>query len=49
MHDATIDRITNGTGNVSQMKLEEIRKYKIVDNVMLAGQSEIPTLDDIII
>ena len=48
MHDATIDRITNGTGNVSQMKLEEIRKYKIVDNVMLAGQSEIPTLDDML-
>lgn len=36
------------TGNVSQMKLEEIRKYKIVDNVMLAGQSEIPTLDDML-
>ena len=48
MHDATIDRITNGTGNVSQMKLEEIRKYKIVDNVMLAGQAEIPTLDDML-
>ena len=48
MHDATIDRITNGTGNVSQMKLEEVRKYKIVDNVMLAGQSEIPTLDDML-
>lgn len=30
------------------MKLEEIRKYKIVDNVMLAGQSEIPTLDDML-
>ena len=48
MHDATLDRTTNGSGTVSQMTLEEIRKYKIIDNVMLAGQSEIPTLEDML-
>lgn len=48
MHDATLDRTTNGSGSVSQMTLEEIRQYKIIDNVMLAGQSEIPTLEDML-
>lgn len=48
MHDATIDRTTNGTGTVSQMTLEEIRQYKIIDNIMLAGQSEIPTAEDML-
>lgn len=48
MHDATLDRTTNGSGTVSQMTLEEIRKYKIIDNVMLAGQSEIPTVEDML-
>ena len=48
MHDATLDRTTNGSGTVSQMTLEEIRKYKIIDNVMLAGQSEIPALEDML-
>ena len=48
MHDATLDRTTNGSGSISQMTLEEIRKYKIIDNVMLAGQSEIPILSDML-
>ena len=48
MHDATLDRTTNGTGTIAQMTLEEIRRYKIVDNVMLAGQSEIPTLEEML-
>lgn len=29
MHDATINRTTNGTGDVNQMTLSEIKKYKI--------------------
>lgn len=48
MHDATLDATTNGTGNVEQMTLAEIRQYQIIDNMYKAGHaSEIPILSDV--
>ncbi len=46
MHDPTLDRTTNGTGRIRDLTLAEIRRYNIVDNVMLAGVSQIPILAD---
>ena len=48
MHDPTLDRTTNGTGRISGMTAAEIRKYKLVDNAMLAGTSQIPFLSEML-
>ncbi|MBQ8725876.1 MAG: hypothetical protein IJY84_02100 [Clostridia bacterium] len=49
MHDDGLSSTTDGTGNVLQMTLSEIRKYKVVKNSN--GQAvtpcEIPTLEDV--
>ncbi len=45
MHDATIDRTTNGTGNISSMTLPQISAFKIVSNTS-APEEPIPTLED---
>ena len=48
MHDETIDRTTNGGGRVDELRLEEIREYRLLDDVSApsAGESNhvIPTL-----
>ena len=42
MHDATVDRTTNGTGAVADLTLDEIRQLD-------AGQGEqVPTLDEVL-
>ena len=50
MHDASLSRTTNGSGNIRSMTLEEIKRYKIIRNLgnQLTGEeSEIPTADDL--
>lgn len=45
MHDATIDRTTNGTGSVASMTYRQIAQFNIVSNTS-AGPQPIPTLED---
>lgn len=47
MHDATLDRTTNGTGMVAQMSLAEIKRYRAqrsLDSNTTLGDEEIRTL-----
>lgn len=47
MHDATLDRTTNGTGVVAQMTLSEIKRFRVVrsfEHKKTLGEGEIPTL-----
>ena len=49
MHDDSIARTTNGSGNVSQMTLKELEQYKITKNyngLVLGEGVKIPTLED---
>jgi glycerophosphoryl diester phosphodiesterase len=52
MHDATVDRTTDGHGTISQMTLEDIRKLHLRQN--LGGYSEpltterVPTLEELL-
>jgi glycerophosphoryl diester phosphodiesterase len=34
MHDSTVDRTTNGTGNVADLTLDEIRRLESVQEVL---------------
>lgn len=47
-HDKTIDRTTNGTGKISEMTLDEIRKFHIVDRNGDKTEEQIPTLDEVL-
>lgn len=47
MHDATLDRTTNGKGVVAEMTLSEIKKFRVVRSFEykeILGEGEIPTL-----
>ncbi|MGC6769581.1 glycerophosphodiester phosphodiesterase family protein [Enterococcus sp. LJL51] len=50
MHDGTIDRMTNGKGNISDLTLEQIRSYRIISgsNVSTYSQEQlvVPTLEE---
>lgn len=46
MHDATLDRTSNGRGKVSDYTLEEIRKLKLKDTKGNITSESIPTLDE---
>lgn len=49
MHDETIDRTTNGTGEVSTYSLEEIKNFQTVDVFsQQTTREEIPTLKEIL-
>ena len=44
-HDNSIERTTNGTGNIEEMNLEEIKQYKLDEFDYL---EDIPTLDELL-
>lgn len=46
MHDATVDRMTNGTGLISEMSLEEIRCLRLKTNWGQSTQMSVATLDE---
>ncbi len=48
MHDATLDRTTNGTGKVSDYTWEELKKFKLKDPEGNLTAYGIPTLDEVI-
>ncbi len=49
MHDASIDRTTNGTGIISQMTLEELRQYQVTKSMtgVEIGEEPIPTVREL--
>lgn len=50
MHDPTVDRTTNGTGNVSDLTLEEIKKLRLRSNCGITGsRQEVPTLEEVML
>ena len=51
MHDLTVDRATNGTGNVSDMTLEQIKALNITINMDNYSTSEVkvPTLEEYLV
>lgn len=46
MHDATIDRTTNGSGRVSDYTLEELRQFRLKDRDGNLTPYRIPTLEE---
>ncbi|MFD2870151.1 glycerophosphodiester phosphodiesterase [Kurthia populi] len=46
MHDKTVDRTTNGSGQVSNMTLAEIEKLKIEDDTGHLTSYKVPTLQE---
>lgn len=48
MHDATLDRTTNGTGKLSDYTLEEVRKLRLKDSEGNLTEYGIPTLQEVI-
>ena len=49
MHDQTIDRTTNGKGNVSDYTLEEIRKFRLRNGLGRVTNNEIPTFKELML
>ncbi|MBR1581415.1 MAG: hypothetical protein IJ656_00095 [Bacilli bacterium] len=50
MHDASIDRTTNGKGNVSSFTVDQLKNYKITKNingVKMGDGVDIPTLEEV--
>jgi glycerophosphoryl diester phosphodiesterase len=48
MHDATVDRTTNGSGTIANMTLDEIRQLRLKTNWGQSTPFTVPTLDDFI-
>jgi len=47
MHDATVDRMTNGKGRVDEFSFEELRKLRLKFNGQLTDE-KIPTLEEVL-
>lgn len=45
-HDQTIDRTTNGTGDITQMTLAEIQEYNLKDRNGQVTDEKMPTLEE---
>lgn len=48
MHDYTVDRMTNGTGRVSDLTLAEIKKLQLKTNWGGSTKFQVPTLEEFI-
>jgi hypothetical protein len=48
MHDSTLDRTTNGSGNVSDYSLSELQELKLKDNRGVLTGEQIPTLQQVL-
>ena len=48
IHDATLDRTTNGSGKVSDYTLEELKEFNLVDHLGNLTPFKIPTLEEVI-
>lgn len=48
MHDKTIDRTTNGKGNVSEYTYEELKQFNLVDRQGNLTPYKIPTLEEML-
>ncbi|WP_215222712.1 glycerophosphodiester phosphodiesterase family protein [Echinicola shivajiensis] len=48
MHDATIDRTTNGKGKLSDYTWKEVKKLKLVDVTGKVTKYKVPTLEEVI-
>ena len=48
MHDNTLDRTTTGTGNVSEIRYDEIKDLFLVDNEGDTTSFRVPTLDAVL-
>ena len=46
MHDSTLERTTNGSGNVNDFTLAELQKLKLKDNRGVVTSEKIPTLQE---
>lgn len=45
-HDQTINRTTNGTGDITKMTLEQIKSYKLKDRKGVVTDMTMPTLEE---
>lgn len=48
MHDYTVDRMTNGSGTIADMTLEEIRRLRLKTNWGGLTEFQVPTLEEFI-
>lgn len=48
MHDATLDRTSNGTGKIADHTLKEVKSYKLKDVDGNLTNYQIPTLDEVL-
>lgn len=48
MHDATIDRTTDGTGNVSDYTLQDIQKFKLYSDNGVLSNEKVPSLKEVL-
>lgn len=49
MHDATVDRMTNGKGKISDMSFAELRKLRVIDKIRDSTKTyAVPTFEEVL-